>query len=216
MAKETKKYDEDYLNGLIAKAKKSWEGVDVDSFISELRDDLTDKEVVEKLSKEVTSHIIEQIKSNMNTITVKCRDLMVGDWVTNEHGLPAQIINVDNLCAFTIFGGNEDDEGEPWVFDDKDCQPCAIEITEELLEANGWDVCRYKFDEDDIPLSCDKEEKGNCLEWVRGTLSIWIAYEENSDGAYPDILIPCKYVHQLQQVLRLAGMTELANNFKVK
>ena len=48
MAKENKQYNEDYLNSLIAKAKKSWEGVDVDSFMSELRDDLTDKEVVEK------------------------------------------------------------------------------------------------------------------------------------------------------------------------
>ena len=48
MAKETKKYDEDYLNGLIAKAKKSWEGVDVDSFMSDLRDESFDKEVAEK------------------------------------------------------------------------------------------------------------------------------------------------------------------------
>ena len=30
-------YDERYLNGLIAKASKSWSGVDVDGFISELR-----------------------------------------------------------------------------------------------------------------------------------------------------------------------------------
>ena len=48
MKKETQKYNEDYLNGLIAKAKKSWEGVDVDSFMSDLRDDLSDKEVAEK------------------------------------------------------------------------------------------------------------------------------------------------------------------------
>ena len=47
------KYDEDYLNGLIAKAKKSWEGVDVDSFMSELRDDLADKEDAEKEHKAV-------------------------------------------------------------------------------------------------------------------------------------------------------------------
>ena len=47
--------NEDYLDGLIDKVKKSWEGVDVDSFISDLRDDLINKEVVEKLSKEVTS-----------------------------------------------------------------------------------------------------------------------------------------------------------------
>ena len=31
------KYDEDYLNSLIAKASRSWSGVDVDSFISDLR-----------------------------------------------------------------------------------------------------------------------------------------------------------------------------------
>ena len=53
MAQDTKKYDEDYLNGLIKKAKKSWEGVDVDSFMSELRDDLADKENAEKEQKAV-------------------------------------------------------------------------------------------------------------------------------------------------------------------
>lgn len=57
MAKETKKYDEDYLNGLIAKAKKSWEGVDVDSFMSYLRDDLSDKEFAEKEQKAVENFI---------------------------------------------------------------------------------------------------------------------------------------------------------------
>ncbi len=30
-------YDEAYLDGLIAKASKSWEGVDVDGFLSEIR-----------------------------------------------------------------------------------------------------------------------------------------------------------------------------------
>ena len=49
MEKETKKYDEDYLNALIAKAKESWEGVDVDSFMSDLRDDSPDKEDAEEL-----------------------------------------------------------------------------------------------------------------------------------------------------------------------
>ena len=47
------KYNEDYLNALIAKAKKSWEGVDVDSFMSELRDDLSDEENAEKEQKAV-------------------------------------------------------------------------------------------------------------------------------------------------------------------
>lgn len=51
MAKETKKYDEDYLNGLIKKAKKSWEGVDVDNYMKNLRDDSHDKENAEKEQK---------------------------------------------------------------------------------------------------------------------------------------------------------------------
>lgn len=40
--------NKDYLNELIAKAKKSWEGVDVDSFMSDLRYNLTEKENAKK------------------------------------------------------------------------------------------------------------------------------------------------------------------------
>ena len=43
--------NKDYLNKLIAKAKKSWEGIDIDSYISNLRDNLTDKERAEKVQK---------------------------------------------------------------------------------------------------------------------------------------------------------------------
>ena len=46
---------EDYLNNLIAKAKKSWEGVDVDSYMSDLRDNSPDKEDTEELQKAVES-----------------------------------------------------------------------------------------------------------------------------------------------------------------
>lgn len=60
--------NETYLDGLIAKAKKSWEGVDADCYMKNLRDDSIDKEVAEKLSKEVTSYIIEQLKHNMKTM----------------------------------------------------------------------------------------------------------------------------------------------------
>lgn len=196
MAKETEKYDEDYLNGLIAKAKKSWEGVDVDSFMSDLRDDSFDKEVAEKLSKEVTSYIIEQIKSNMNTVTIKCRDLMVGDWVNNEYGLLAQIINVCNVCAYAIFKNNED---SPWVFDDYVYHPVPIPLTSEILEKNGWKETEYWHEYKD----------GNTI--IQYSLSnIW--------GIINGVEIEhfkCEYVHQLQHLLRLCGLDELADNFKV-
>ena len=42
--------NKDYLNKLIAKAKESWEGVDVESYMSDLRDD-TDKEDAKKEQK---------------------------------------------------------------------------------------------------------------------------------------------------------------------
>ena len=47
------KYDEGYLNSLIAKAEKSWEGVDVDNYMKNLRDDSPDKEDAKELQKAV-------------------------------------------------------------------------------------------------------------------------------------------------------------------
>ena len=201
MAKETNKYDEDYLNGLIAKAKKSWEGVDVDSYMNNLRDDSFDKEVAEKLSKKVTSYITEQIKSNIDAVTIKCRDLMVGDWVTNEHGFPSQIISVSNACAYTIFGdnkGDEDNEGEPWVFDDYVYLPIPIPLTPEILEKNGWKhSCRLMITKIDDNVFHWSEELGGFL------------YKNQYN------MCNCKYVHELQHAFRLCGLNELADNFKV-
>ena len=166
----------DYLNVLIAKAKKSWEGVDVDSYMSELRD--------------------------MDAVTIKCRDLMVGDWVTNEHGLPAQIINVDNLCAYTIFEdnkGDEDNEGEPWVFDDYVYLPVPIPLTSEILEKNGRKETEYWHEYKD----------DNTI--IQYSLSnIWGIINEIEIEHFK-----CEYVHQLQHLFRLCGLNELADNFKV-
>ena len=43
--------NKDNLNELIAKAKKSWEGVDVESFMSDLRDVEKEQKVLENLKK---------------------------------------------------------------------------------------------------------------------------------------------------------------------
>ena len=52
------RYNEDYLNGLIAKAKKSWDGVDADCYMKNLREEPLEKEEVEELQK-----AIENLKS---------------------------------------------------------------------------------------------------------------------------------------------------------
>ena len=204
------KYNEDYLNSLIAKAEKSWEGVDVDSFMSELRDDLSDKEVAEKLSKEATSYITEQIKYNMDAVTIKCRDFMVGDFVCLKDDTKYELpLKVDGII--------EDDislEGDGFLGGiDGLIRP--IPITPEILEKNGWKEHSYTLPHNLKEYFYVNDEKGIHLVWKRGTLSIWFAYNEDNDGIYSDIVIPVKYVHQLQQVLRIAGLMDMANNFKV-
>ncbi len=143
---------------------------------------------------------------------MKCQELQIWDWITDGHGLPMQITNVGDDYAYATFEGNE---GDPWEFDDKDGQPQPIEITGDLLKANGWGVCSYNFLSNLIRYYYVKDEGENHLIWERGILTIWSDCKKYNEGVYADIVISCKYVHQLQQVLRLAGMTDLANNFKI-
>ena len=143
---------------------------------------------------------------------MKCKELMVGDFCRSRHGFPMQITNVGDDYAYATFEGNE---GDPWEFDDKDEQPQPIEITGDLLKANGWGVCSYNFLSNLIRYSYVKDEGENHLMWKQGMLAILPNCKKSNDGVFADIVISCKYVHQIQQVLRLAGMTELANNFKI-
>lgn len=143
---------------------------------------------------------------------MKCQELMVGDFCRSGHGLTMQITNVGDDYAYATFEGNE---GDPWEFNDKDDQPQPIEITKELLKANGWGVCSYNFLSNLIRYYCVKDEGENHLIWERGILTIWSDCKKYNDGVVADIVITCKYIHQIQQLLRITGMTELANNFKI-
>lgn len=60
--------NKDYLNKLIAKAKKSWEGVDVDSYLSDVRYNLTEKEDTEKEDAEKKQKALEKLKKVMGGI----------------------------------------------------------------------------------------------------------------------------------------------------
>ena len=139
-----------------------------------------------------------------------CKELMYVDWCCDHHGFPMQITTVGDDYAYATFEGNE---GDPWEFDDKDNQPQPIEITDDILKQNKWEVRGHTGLPDEHYYV--KDEGGNHLLWRHGTLSIWLAYGETIDIVFSDITAPCKYVHQLQQVLRLAGMTDMANNFKI-
>ena len=146
----------------------------------------------------------------MGGIVMKCKELQIGDWIQDKNGNPMQIIGVGDDYAYATFEGNE---GDPWEFNDKDDKPCAIEITDDILKQNKWEVQGYAL----LPSEhyFVKDDGGNHLLWSHGTLSIWLACGEANDGVFSDVVLPCKYVHQLQQALRLAGLSEIADNFKV-
>ena len=129
----------------------------------------------------------------MNTETIKCRALMVGDWCCDKHGFPMQITSVGDDYAYATFEGNE---GDPWEFDDKDDQPRPIVLTPEILEKNGW-----WYNVEDMWLH---EEVGFFIEKFNGRFQ---CYDINQ--------IKLDSVHELQQTLRLCGLNELADNFKI-
>ena len=159
----------------------------------------------------------------METETIRCRALMVGDWCCDEHGFPMRITNVGEDYAYATFEGNE---GDPWEFDDEDEQPEPILITPEILEKNGW----Y------YGLTSDEEDAEYCLggchynrHWCydEGAGSISLIFPNDTDGGELIIddqsfnrhlnLVFCDtlHVHELQRELRLCGLNELADNFKI-
>lgn len=159
----------------------------------------------------------------MKTETIRCRALMVGDWCCDRHGFPMQITNVGDDYAYATFEGND---GDPWEYDDKDDQPEPIPLTPEILEKNGW----Y------YGLTSDEEDAEYCLggchydrHWCydEGAGSISLIFPNDTDGGELIIddqsfnrhlnLVFCDtlHVHELQRELRVCGLNELADNFKV-
>ena len=137
----------------------------------------------------------------MKAAKIKCRDLMVGDWITDIHGFPMQITNVGDDYAYATFEGNE---GEPWEFDDKEDRPEPILITPEILERNGFikvNSQRYDYGNPDTDCYVKVNPKKNMIH-VNGR-------NANSN------LYSHSFVHELQRALRLCGLDELADNFKV-
>ena len=132
------------------------------------------------------------------------KELVIGDWLYDCHDYynrgmekkPTQLDReglIDLLCSCT----SHDDL-------DLGCMSQPIPLTEDILKANGfepilcWYVCpkRNLFGED-VYVAISKD----------GTS--FSSIEE-------DICISTPFVHKLQHALRLCGLDELADNFKVE
>lgn len=130
---------------------------------------------------------------------MKCNELMVGDWVADARGIPMQVISVGYTYAYAERNDENDYDWEE--FEDKECKPCPILLTDEFFKRNDFDK--------------------KILHWSEGG----IIYEKDGSNGY-NIAIRMfdapfgpganvHYVHELQQLLRLGGYAELANNLKL-
>ena len=137
---------------------------------------------------------------------MKATELMVGDWVC---------LKDDTKCEFPlkVDGVLTDDislEGEGFL-GGVDGLIRPIPLTPEILDKNGW--------ERDI----DKEWEYNnshilphyCYQWEKQNVKIEMY--AGLEGFTISLIIGRRFyaVHELQHVLRLYGLDELADNFKI-
>ena len=154
---------------------------------------------------------------------MKCKELQIFDWVQDKNGFQWQIIVVGDDYAYATFEGNE---GDPWEFDDKDDQPEGIPLTTEILEKNGW-YYGLTSDEEEAEYFLDGCHYHRHWSYDEGAGSISLIFPNEADGGELIIddqsfnrhlnLVFCDtlHVHELQRALRLCGLNELADNFKI-
>ena len=151
---------------------------------------------------------------------MKATDLMIGDWVCLKDDKKSELpLKVDGVLIDDISL-----EGEGFL-GGVDGLIRPIPITPEILKKNDWywgltsdeknfTSCAmgaydphwvYDKDAGEISLFFDKDTDGGALRIADQR------FNKRLDFFWYDTL----YVHELQHALRLCGLTELANNFKV-
>lgn len=124
---------------------------------------------------------------------MKADELMIGDWVLNGYGC-GHLMQVTELLVERINGVCK---GGVWCDLYNIIKP--IPLTSEILKKNGWKETAYwhEYQDGKNTIQC-------CLPDMRGRIN-GIEIEH----------FKCEYVHQYQHLLRLCGLDELADNFKL-
>ena len=135
---------------------------------------------------------------------MKATELMIGDWVTGEKWKekPFQITRINDGGKF-VYGKTEDSTVGPFLIEELESTPLTLEI----LERNGFELRDgFLFHRiDDKPHHYDFKLKNSGVYSSEGyTLEC---------GIY---LLTISYVHELQHALRLCGLYEFADDFKLE
>ena len=132
---------------------------------------------------------------------MKATELMIGDWVMVK--VLSQIPNTYVLHTWTANDYSMDIQVKP------------IPLTPEILEKNGFErgvVIPSKFYR-----NIDNEQLIFCPHGSCYDLG-YVHWNESNDADIMhrlEVQQPIMYIHQMQHALRLFGLDELADNFKV-
>lgn len=138
---------------------------------------------------------------------MKATELMIGDWaIFNRNPLKVQAIDSRD-SEIVAEDGIFCTEESRWAYTADKVE--GVPLTPEILEKNGF--CFVK--------SSDKDTVWNGW-WIYKDLELGVCCLDREDN-WPcyinidDSNIKCEYVHQLQHALRLCGLNEVADNFKI-
>lgn len=153
---------------------------------------------------------------------MKVTDLMIGDWVTikdeNKHG------KVTQLCVTQYMEGGEWDE-ELCVDDlcEKFSNVSPVPLTQEILDANGFKLetkrsTKFGWVVNEAQIGDTYIVIHTCEKWVHAPkkyINIWVKWDGYVRPSDYHLMYP-EYVHELQHALRICGLNEIADNFKVE
>lgn len=128
---------------------------------------------------------------------------MIYDLIADKYGFPMFVIAVSDDYVYAGFCGGPDDDNEEYT--DKDLAEGAarpLELTPDILLANGF-----------------TQENGKYNLTIQETTYLRIEdmgrlFALNARGSIRNFRV--RYVHELQHILRLMDLSELADNFKIK
>ena len=153
---------------------------------------------------------------------MKVTDLMVGDWVLINN-IPHKIQAIDSIDAEILADDDLYYVGEDRCHSEDKIE--GIPITPEILKKNDW---YWGF-------TSDEKNFKSCVmgafepHWVydKGAGEISLYFDKDTDGGALRIAdqrfnrrldffwCDTLYVHELQHALRICGLNELADNFKI-
>ena len=127
---------------------------------------------------------------------------MIGDWLQDNNGFPMYVTAVGTDYVYADFEGNK---GDVWEYQDRDfrdgtAQP--VELTPDMLIANGFTRENNKYN-----LTIQETT------YLR-IEDMWRLFALKVCGSIHNFRV--RYVHELQHILRLMDLSELADNFKLE